>query len=121
MNPKFTTAFIAVLATALCFLQPLKAQDFFIKHYDSILQPIDKSPITSHILIDRVGPINQIVGFNNNTDTTNYENTMQAYMELYNANYRNTRMTEPSKLMYNIELQNLQNRVPIQMLTTSYS
>jgi hypothetical protein len=119
MKPKFMATIVA-LATALCFLQPLKAQDFFVKHYDSILQPIDKTPITSNILIDRVGPINQIVGFNNNTDTTNYENTMQAYLELYNANYRNTRMTEPSKLMYNIELQNLQNRVPIQVLDYAY-
>jgi hypothetical protein len=101
-------------------LQPLKAQNFFIKHYDSILQPIDKTPVTSHILIDRVGPINQIVGFNNNTDTTNYDNALQSYMELYNSNYRKTRMTEPSKLMYNIELQNLQNRVPIQVLDYAY-
>lgn len=47
MKLKFTTAFIAVLATALCFLQPLKAQDFFVKYYDSILQPINKTPVTS--------------------------------------------------------------------------
>jgi hypothetical protein len=119
MQPKLMAILIA-LATALCFLQPVKAQDFFIKHYDSILQPIDKTPITSNILIDRVGPINQIVGFNNSSDTTNYENTMQSYLELYNANYRKTRMTEPSKLIYNIELQNLQNRVPIQVLDYVY-
>ena len=110
-------AITIALATAL---SNLKAQNIIIEHNDSILCYLDKSQITSNILVDRIDNYSAFAYFNNAIDTTDYDYAMQVYTDLFSANYRNTQMTKPIKLMHTMELQNLKNIVPVQVLDYDY-
>lgn len=59
---------------------------------DSLLQPLDKSQIPTHILYDRVAPQAKLEVFNlrnNNPDTSGVHHFLQAYYELHQADYTN--------------------------------
>ena len=61
---------------------------------DFRFQPLNKSNIPTGILYDRVMPISQIDEFvytGATPDTTHSSRLKQAYYELYNANYNNTK------------------------------
>ena len=103
-------AITIALATAL---SNLKAQNMIIEHNDSILRFLDKTQITSNILVDRIENYSAFAYFNNANDTTDYDFAMQVYTDLFSANYRNTQMTKPIKLMDTMELQNVQNKIPM--------
>jgi hypothetical protein len=113
-------AILIALATALCFHQNANAQTDWQSTADSILQYVNKAPVSSGILIDRAIPISNLVRFNNNTDTSSYEYAIQVYAELYGANYRPQRMTAPGMLYDMIAAQNIRNRIPIQVLDYTY-
>ncbi len=119
MKQLFITAFIAVLATALPKLNQAQV-NFFTKAADSMLQLIDKTPVTSGYLYDRAMPISNFAGFNNAVDTTNYEYAMQVYMELKQMAYSTTRMQPYETLDKIIKLKNLQKKIPIQILDYNY-
>ena len=61
----------------------------FTEEVDYRLQNIDKAPITSNILIDRVFPVAAIQTFNQETrrDTSSYAHFTQAWSELNRASY----------------------------------
>jgi hypothetical protein len=61
----------------------------FTDEVDYRLQNINKTPITSNILIDRVFPVAGIQAFNQGTrkDTSNVTHFKQAWSELYRASY----------------------------------
>lgn len=53
---------------------------------DSLLVPLDKSQIPTHILYDRVAPLALLDGFNlryQNPDTSSVRHYLQAYYELH--------------------------------------
>ena len=63
--------------------------------------------------MDRIENYSAFAYFNNVNDTTDYDYAMQAYTDLFSANYRNTQMTKPIKLMHIMELQNHNNKIPM--------
>jgi Secretion system C-terminal sorting domain len=118
MKPKLR-AVITAFVTALC-LNATAQQSFFSKAADSMLQYIDKTPLTSGYLYDRAYPLAEIPAFNNNADTSTSEYSMQAYLELYQATYNPQRMTKPEKLNRLTRYLNAQNKIPIQVLDYNY-
>jgi pimeloyl-ACP methyl ester carboxylesterase len=108
------------LATALCQILQAQPQSVFAAGADSVLRFIDKTPVTSGYLYDRALPMSRYDVFNNDNDTSYYEYATQAYLELYQAAYKPWRMTKPEKLASMVTMQNLQNKIPIQVLDYNY-
>lgn len=57
---------------------------------DSLLLPLDKSQVPTHILYDRVAPVALLDIFNrryDNPDTSDVHHFLQAYYELHQADY----------------------------------
>lgn len=120
MKPQSVVILMA-LATALLFPNKLNAQSDWQTGTDSTLLYINKSPITTGILIDRSMPISNVADFSNARDTSSYAYATQVYTELYGSSYSPSRMTKPGKLFDMIAVQNIQNRIPIQVLDYRYN
>ncbi|MBL7728844.1 MAG: hypothetical protein JNM68_14205, partial [Dinghuibacter sp.] len=118
MKPNFR-AVCTALATALCLNVPAQ-QSFFARAADSMLQYIDKTPVTSGYLYDRAYPHSECAQFNNHTDTSTCAYSLQTYLELYQAAYQPQRMSAPEQLNRLTRYLNAQNKIPIQVLDYQY-
>jgi pimeloyl-ACP methyl ester carboxylesterase len=116
-----TAAMLMALAAALCFSQKLNAQGDWQTGTDSMLLYVNKSPVTTGLLIDRSMPISNVADFLNSRDTSSYAYATQVYTELYGSSYSPARMTKPGKLFDMIAVQNIQNRIPVQVLDYRYN
>jgi pimeloyl-ACP methyl ester carboxylesterase len=114
-------AIIMALATALFFSSKATAQSDWQTGTDSMLLYVNKSPITTGVLIDRSMPVSNVADFSNARDTSSYAYATQAYTELYGSSYSPARMTKPGKLFDMIAVQNIQNRIPVQVLDYRYN
>ncbi|TYP96484.1 hypothetical protein C7447_10750 [Tenacibaculum adriaticum] len=94
----------------------------FTTEIDERIKNLDKTPITSNILVDRVFPVASLQIFNQNTqkDTSNVAHFKQAWSELYRASYiKNFATVENFKQ----QLKNknyAKNVVPIGIINTEF-
>ncbi len=94
----------------------------FTDEVDYRLQNINKTSITSNILIDRVVPVAGIQVFNQGSriDTSSYAHFKQAYSELYRASYSKNFVTL-QQLKIQIHNKNYSdNVVPIGIINTEF-
>ncbi|QTE22327.1 esterase/lipase family protein [Polaribacter cellanae] len=117
-------SFIALQLKAQTTLEK-KAQttlENYTKEVDAKLQNIDKSPITSNILLDRVISVSSIVEFNQGArqDTTSFSHFKQVWYELNRASYV---QNIPKIEVFNDELLNKNynsNTIPIGIINTEF-
>lgn len=118
---KKITIFLLFIIVALK-LQGQSTTDLYQNEIDTKLQNIDKTPITSNILLDRVISISSIVDFNqqNRQDTTHYQHFKQVWYELYNASYTKNFVTmeEVKDKLYNKNY--TRNTIPIGIINTEF-
>lgn len=114
-------AIIIALATAFALPQQVKAQSDWQTGMDSMMIYVNKTPITTGMLIDRSMPISNMADFLNARDTSSYAYAIQVYSELYGSSFTPQRMTKPELLFDMIAVQNIQNRLPIQVLDYKYN
>lgn len=117
---KITTC-ILLLFVAIQF-QAQSTLENYTTAVDTKLQNIDKSPITSNILLDRVISVSSIVEFNQGTrkDTTSFTHFKQVWYELNRASYI---QNIPTIEVFNDELLNKkynENTIPIGIINTEF-
>tara|TARA_R110001606_G_scaffold179585_1_gene326276 strand:- start:2325 stop:3284 length:960 start_codon:yes stop_codon:yes gene_type:complete len=116
---------ITICILILFFAIQFKAQTTLEKYttaVDTKLQNIDKSPITSNILLDRVISVSSIVEFNQGTrqDTTSFTHFKQVWYELNRASYT---QNIPTIEVFKDELLNknyTENTIPIGIINTEF-
>jgi hypothetical protein len=118
---KKITLCILLLFFAIQF-QAQTTLDKYTKEVDTKLQYINKSPITSNILLDRVISVSSIVEFNQGTrqDTTSFTHFKQVWYELNKASYI---QNIPTIEVFNDELLNknyTENTIPIGIINTEF-
>ena len=112
----FLLLFVAIQTQAQSTLEK------YTTEVDAKLQNINKSPITSNILLDRVISISSIVEFNQGTrqDTTSFTHFKQVWYELNRASYiKNI----PTIEVFKDELLNKnysENTIPIGIINTEF-
>lgn len=94
----------------------------FTDEVDYRLQNINKTPISSNILIDRVFPVAAIQVFNQGgrIDTSSYSHFKQAWSELYRASYTKN-FISLEQLKSQIKIKNYQeNVIPLGIINTEF-
>jgi len=112
----FLLLFVAIQTQAQSTLEK------YTTEVDTKLQNIDKSPITSNILLDRVISVSSIVEFNQGVrqDTTSFSHFKQVWYELNRASYI---QNIPTIEVFNDELLNKnypENTIPIGIINTEF-
>lgn len=118
---KKITLCILLLFFAIQF-QAQTTIDNYTLEVDTKLQNIDKSPITSNILLDRVISVSSIVEFNQGArqDTTSFTHFKQVWYELNRASYV---QNIPTIEVFKDELLNKnysENTIPIGIINTEF-
>ena len=92
---KITILFIGIIGTLISIHAQNDNNQFpctktVVESMDSLLTYINKTPVTSHILYDRVLAFAGLQDFNREerTDTSNYTHFIQSWSELYRASYK---------------------------------
>jgi hypothetical protein len=118
---KKITFFLLFIIVALK-LQAQATIALYQNEVDTKLQNIDKTPITSNILLDRVISISSITDFNQQSrqDTTHFQHFKQVWYELYNASYTKNFVTleEVKDELYNKNY--ARNTIPIGIINTEF-
>jgi hypothetical protein len=95
------------------------------QHADYKLENLNKTPINTGILYDRMLPIADIERFkqqNQFSDTTGPRHWIQAYYELYQSAYNTSGWTTPETLENGIDINpDLDNGIPIGILNYKYN
>jgi hypothetical protein len=92
----------------------------YTEEIDAVYEHLDKSDVSSNILIDRVFPIANIQEFNQGTriDTSSYMHFKQAWLEFYTASYlKNFNSLDALKLKISNETYT-DNIIPIGIINT---
>ena len=85
---KITCGIIAMLSVVTLHSQD-SGSELYTTEVDKKIENLNKTSITSNILIDRVLSVSDILSFNQEArkDTTSYEHFKQVWYELYQASY----------------------------------
>lgn len=107
-----------------CFFANAQSPISFTQAMDSILAPLDKAPISTGILYERVKPMANIDLFNltfSDPFIAEYSYFGQAYFELYNAAYNKTNWIRPEHLRAYAEGESLQGKFTVGVLDYQFN
>ena len=115
---------VLLLVLIIATTNLLKAQKFssFTHDADSVFQNLNKKPVTTGILYDRVYPYAMLHVFNTAYfDTSNLQHFRQAYYELYNAKYNKTDLKKPQAVDKEIAVIKQTGKVPIGIINFEFN
>lgn len=118
---KITCGIIAMLSVVTLHSQD-SGSELYTTEVDKKIENLNKTSITSNILIDRVLSVSDILSFNQEArkDTTSYEHFKQVWYELYQASYvKNFSSLEEFNDKLNIKNYST-NTVPIGIINTEF-
>ncbi len=88
---------------------------------DSLLKYVNKSPVTSGILYDRVAPFARLDAFRPAKDTTGFQHFRQSYSELYMGHYQpEHKLISPDDVDDIVEWRNYQKTIPVGIMDMQY-
>ena len=93
----------------------------FTHMVDSLLKYVNKRPVTSGILYDRVAPFARLDAFRPSKDTTGFQHFRQAYSELYMSHYQpEHKLISPDDVDDIVEWRNYQKTIPLGIMDMQY-
>lgn len=107
---------VGICLLLLCYSCLNAQENFYVSKMDSMFLNLDKSAVTSGILLNRIYPFYDITSFNPSTDTTENSILEQTYFELYYSAYSKNPFLSLRDFSDLIDVERINGRAPISVI-----